>query len=281
MEIWKPITYENLKFIYMVSNLGRVKNTKTSRLLTPKPTNGYLIVVLTYHGKIYKDHAIHRIVAHTFLENLYGKEYVNHINGDKTDNSIINLEWVTQKENVIHSVNSGLITPRTRSVKQLTLDDIFIRTFASTTEASLSINKSRSAVEKACCGDNPTAGGFKWQYETANDLCDLTNAKFIIGYPRYKITTYGDVYSMLYKRAMKLQTNQNGYKLIQFSVNKAKKNYYIHQLVAKHFIPNPTNKPFVNHINGNKTDNKVSNLEWVTQSENTQHYYDELRTIQS
>lgn len=80
---------------------------------------------------------------------------------------------------------------------------------------------------------------------------------------------------------MKLQTNISGYMWIQFSVNSVKKNYYIHQLVASHFIPNPDGKQFVNHKDGNKTNNKVENLEWVTQSENTQHYYNELRTVQS
>lgn len=60
-----------------------------------------------------------------------------------------------------------------------------------------------------------------------------------------------------------------GYKSVQIF----NKNYYIHRLVAQAFIPNPENKPCVNHIDGNKKNNNVNNLEWCTYSENNRHAY--------
>lgn len=65
--------------------------------------------------------------------------------------------------------------------------------------------------------------------------------------------------------------SRGGYCYINVAWKGKKKNHYIHRLVASTFIPNPENKPFVNHIDGNKENNTVQNLEWVTASENSTH----------
>lgn len=79
---------------------------------------------------------------------------------------------------------------------------------------------------------------------------------------------YGDTH------VRKQQINNCGYCMIPLIDNEGKKHLKsVHRLVAQVFIPNPDNKPQVNHINGNKRDNHVSNLEWCTAAENTQHAY--------
>lgn len=72
-------------------------------------------------------------------------------------------------------------------------------------------------------------------------------------------------------RVMKAQTRRNGYKYASLSLNNKFKNNLIHRLVATAFIPNPENKPCVNHLNRMKTDNRIENLEWCTYSENNTH----------
>lgn len=67
------------------------------------------------------------------------------------------------------------------------------------------------------------------------------------------------------------QANSRGYRLVMLTVKGSRENKLVHRLVAQAFIPNPKNKPHVNHINGVKDDNKVSNLEWATASENELH----------
>ena len=72
-------------------------------------------------------------------------------------------------------------------------------------------------------------------------------------------------------KALKVEIMQDGYCRIVLMQHGKKKRYMCHRLVAEVFIDNPQNKPFVNHIDGNKSNNCVSNLEWCTQSENEQH----------
>ena len=98
--------------------------------------------------------------------------------------------------------------------------------------------------------------------------------KDVKGYEgRYKITEDGKIYSVKSKRFIGHQ-NAYGYNRVSLQVGKYKyKTFLIHRLVAEAYIPNPDNKPFVNHIDGNKQNNCVENLEWVTQQENAMHAY--------
>lgn len=101
--------------------------------------------------------------------------------------------------------------------------------------------------------------------------------KKIEGYEDYEISDKGEIRSCKYKRTRLLKPSNRGcssdYLVVPLCKNGNIKLHYIHRLVAKAFIPNPLDKPQVNHKNGIKTDNNVSNLEWVTVRENTLHAY--------
>jgi hypothetical protein len=91
---------------YSISNLGNIKSADTL-LSPPVYSTGYKVVKMFNGGKYVRE-TVHRLVAKEFIPNLKGLPFVNHINGIKTDNRVENLEWVTNKENHIHAMNTGL-----------------------------------------------------------------------------------------------------------------------------------------------------------------------------
>lgn len=90
----------------------------------------------------------------------------------------------------------------------------------------------------------------------------------------YKIDENGNVFTLRKKRFLKPHVDKWGYLKVTLTKNKISKSTFVHRLVAINFINNLENKPQVNHIDMNKQNNNKSNLEWVNNSENIQHAYD-------
>lgn len=103
IEQWRKMVYEGVTSdTYSVSTLGNIRNDSSNRVLKPQCT-GYQHVRLFHNGAM-KNIRVHRVVAETFLTKLPEHTVVNHINNDKTDNRVGNLEWATQSWNVRHSI---------------------------------------------------------------------------------------------------------------------------------------------------------------------------------
>jgi hypothetical protein len=113
MEIWKEVP--NTNGDYQISSLGRIKSKKYGdwKILNPHTeSNGYKGVKIRYENtEKRKTVLVHWLVARAFIRKPEGKCEINHIDGNKTNNKVENLEWVTSKENIEHAVKNGLFKP--------------------------------------------------------------------------------------------------------------------------------------------------------------------------
>src|SRR5699024_1760168 len=179
VEVWEPIKgYEES---YLVSNLGRVKSkprtgTRGGILKELYSSWQYNRVNLYKNGGM-NSFTIHRLVAQAFLPNPENKPQVNHKDGNKLNNALSNLEWVTQSENQLHAYKTRLQKVKRkkanevrheqtkRKVMQLSMDGKELKTFNSIKEAAKHIGrKDGTKISAVAGGKRKSTGGFKWEY---------------------------------------------------------------------------------------------------------------------
>ena len=170
-EIWKDIY--GFPY-YQVSNLGRVRSFKwgKERILSPKKIkNDYLQVGLCKNDKRYWK-CIHRLVAEAFLDNPNNLPQVNHINENKTDNRVENLEYCSMEYNQNYgthqqrSAAARLNHPiLSKSVLQYSLNGELLNEFSSTMEVQRQLGFRHSHIGECCRGEYNTAYGFIWKYK--------------------------------------------------------------------------------------------------------------------
>lgn len=180
MEVWKEIP--NYEGFYEVSNYGKVRSItrktqfgvgyrvyKGKELKLQADKDGYKRVALHKEGK-QKRFFVHRLVGLCFIDNPENKPVINHIDGDKANNYVENLEWVTRSENDIHAFDTGLRAPHdggtSRKVVQMDKDTLeVLGEYKSMSEASRETGISVPMISYCCNGKIKTAKGFVWKFK--------------------------------------------------------------------------------------------------------------------
>ena len=170
MEIWKNIKgYPD----YAISSFGNIKNIKFDKKLNPHITDQGYCIVNIYCNKKDKHFKVHRLVAETFIDNPDKKRTVNHIDGNKLNNSVSNLEWATHSENHKHSYDKlnrkaaslgkkGKNAFRSLIVYQYDLNGVLIKSYDSQRSAAQELGISYNHISSVCNGKRKTSGGFFW-----------------------------------------------------------------------------------------------------------------------
>lgn len=174
-EEWRTAVYDGEIYegLYQVSNLGRIlslnyRNTGKSELMNPFDNCGYLQVQLWKNGE-YKICKVHRLVAEIFIPNPDNLPEVNHIDEDKTNNRVDNLEWKSHRDNCNHgtrnqrAAKAKINGKKSKKVLQFTLSGEFIREWPSTAECGRN-GFDHGAVAACCRGEKPHYKGFLWMY---------------------------------------------------------------------------------------------------------------------
>ena len=184
-EIWKPIAdYEGL---YEISTLGNVRSVyRYKKVLKPMLSNtGYYRVDL-FKDKKRRQFSVHRLVANAFIDHSIDKNVVNHIDENKLNNNVNNLEWVTNRENCLHGTaiarrtahtnyknrkinNKNQILVCSKPIIQFTKSGEFIRVWASAAECSRATGFSQSGIRRVVAGERNSIFGYIFK-EGSEDL---------------------------------------------------------------------------------------------------------------
>ena len=169
-EIWKDI--KELSNKYQISNTGKIRSCfdNPKILSTFVDKYGYERIVINK-----KHFSVHRLVAKAFIPNPKNKPQVNHIDGNKTNNNVNNLEWSTNSENQKHSFRVLKTVPpmknhfgsnhvASKHIFQFDKSNIFIKEWNSIIEASVDLSIPASCITNCAKGRRKTAKGFIWRY---------------------------------------------------------------------------------------------------------------------
>ena len=270
---------------YEITRCGKLRTLSTKKeLALPLTARGYVRVSLNCDNGKRMSRTLHQLLALTFLPNPKAYKEIDHIDRNRANNELSNLRWVSRAEQAKNREYNHESKLTSRPVWQVSLQGERLQRFESTKKASETTGVSSSSIynvaskgtRKTSAGNvsiYTTAGGFKWEY------CDAAQNVYIDEIwrpvPSNLPNSADNFVSNLgrFKKPHGHIIDTNRVQLHYVDIGIGGKHYKAHRIICEVFSPNddPDRKTICNHKNGDKFDNRASNLEWVTPSENSLH----------
>lgn len=291
IEFFKPFIYRGEITPYLISNKGNIYSKLTKKLLKPYINNsGYYGIRLNVVGCPAKHFLVHRLVALIFIKNPLNKPEVNHKNGNKADNSVGNLEWVTMVENKIHakinqliSYNGGFDNPSNKYSPK-TIEKIC--QLLATREYKYREIAEMCGVSKSTVQDINQGKRYReisQKYLQEDDVVIIkNNIKNRLFYGEYmEEYVYNGIETNLYITNFGRVFNKNtGCEVIPYSrkdyiykavaihlANGKKMTILVHTMVGETFVTNPNNTRYIIHLDKNPNNCRAENLKYVSYKE--------------
>lgn len=258
---WFKLPSELKLTSYSISKNGGIKNLH-GRISDCKPNaSGYIRIKLTDDGGMARKYSLHILVALTFIPNPLNKPCVDHIDRNRHNNHVGNLRWSTHRENNLNRIS---YSKKSRFVMQKTIDGQMVKIWTSAKEAAAKLDVPRRSIWGAC-KQRTVCAGFLWEYYYGEILGEIwkniSSNNILIG-----ISSCGRI--RLPKGSITVGYDVGGYRMVKIG----DRAHPVHQLVLRAFEPRPDYlRMEVNHIDRNKSNNNLSNLEWTTRTGNMEH----------
>lgn len=254
---------------YSISNLGRLKLIDGSISKSKPRSDGYIrLTIYNDDGKM-KDVSFHILVARTWIENKENKPYVNHIDGIRSNNRVSNLEWVTPSENCYKRTVHPKVTTAIKAAQCDPETGEIIKLWPTARDAAEHFGCDANSIRAAWKTDK-IVSGYKWKKGQDVEIIEEDWKKLILDKIRkIEVSSIGRI--KMPSGIITYGSNRDGYRTV--SIND--KNYNVHRLVCMAFKPIDNYEDYVvDHIDSNKSNNNLENLEWVTNQVNVQRSRD-------
>lgn len=258
---------------YDISSFGKLRSWRGVKLATCKPqldSQGYLKIVMQLGCKgSVKHSAVHRLVAMAFCPKQHeGQTVVNHKDGNKLNNHFSNLEWVTHSENMKHAHSEGLWQKTEGHGQRWSRPPV--ASYALIRSGVVSDGWHPAVV-------NALRQGLGWADQTPgvlpNELWRTIYDRWSLATP-LEVSSFGRVRRAYEQTLINQSVSTHGYPVVRLYIGGSKvTSQKTHMLVLEAFLgPRPSSRHVVNHKDGNKQNNRLSNLEWATYAENSKHW---------